>query len=895
MPARKPQPRNEEIQSGLVALFDQGGILKDRDAALAEARAAGMDLIAFDVAASPPRCKFEAPAATRAGGLPPSTAPLDVFQAPTPLALAVREFDCETQPFRKVHRLIDAIEVFTKLHTVVVLSDLFQRAGASDRARGLLAEGLRTPSLGIWWMFAREFGRILQETGDGATVLSGVDRFVSDAGGLRGEMDGDANFIAFRNGYAHGATPRDEQCLADLAVYEPRFRRVLACAVHLRAAEWVHVDAAGRCWKFEGEAPVPMAPPCPGLQPGRCYVVRGSATLSLHPLLVCLPPEPGRFFFYNDLRNQHARFLNYEHAEHRTEAALRRELLEAYPIDDWAGSAPADFRQRIEELTETFKGRLDDLRRLLDFAEGEAGGFLMVWGGPGLGKSALLARFVQVLNWGTDLRSAEKWCRPSEGATALRVHPVAYFIRRGERNTDNADTLLTSLNLRLEQWRRTGIPPGEATAEKAARLHERLEAINKGLGENERLLLLVDGLDEGADAPDLLDCLPKSLPPRVLVLYASRHQPQVRNRVFLALDRERRQELALTGLTAEDARAILAEHVSKYDLHPDYLQEVARRSQGNPLYLKLLAQGLARGDYRLNDSTALPGTMQDIYAAVLARLEGTPGSISLLRLVAVARDHVTADMANALLALPAADDTAGTRLFPAIEELLRRRSDSELRPAYQMFHESVRDYLRERYPQDCATLEQNLYRWCLGWRARASAEERTYALRHLAGHARALLEQPPAGFNPGREREQIGVLAEDPDYQEASFTELGSGVAYQELCAVLLEQAARGDASGRSARAVRAAWNHHVQPARRREAMLRSLDGGLLDEKSILAIAESAPGPGPRVLLGLRGLAGRSVTVDPASPLATQLRSWAEEAGNGALTRLLAAHCPPNS
>jgi hypothetical protein len=54
----------------------------------------------------------------------------------------------ETQPFRKVHRLIDLFESIIKTHTVVIMSEYVQYNKLSEAAKGLLAQGLRTPSLG---------------------------------------------------------------------------------------------------------------------------------------------------------------------------------------------------------------------------------------------------------------------------------------------------------------------------------------------------------------------------------------------------------------------------------------------------------------------------------------------------------------------------------------------------------------------------------------------------------------------------------------------------------------------------------------------------------------------------------------------------------------------------
>jgi hypothetical protein len=363
-------------------------------------------------------------------------------------------------------------------------------------------------------------------------------------------MDGEDNLIAFRNVYAHGATPADEKCLEDIAAYDPRFRRLLASAAHLREALWVRVDASGQCHNASGVLPVPIHPPCEGLLPGRMYVVREGRAVSLHPLLVYLP-EPGGFFFYNDLRKTAASFLNYELAEHRQVGPLRAELLHRYPIHEWSKAAPVEFAQRVEELTETFKGRQAELKRMAEFTESQSHGFLMVWGGPGIGKSALLARFFQVLKWPAELRATEHL--ESRRPDGSRTHTLEYFIRRATNRTDTADFFLENLNQRLDGLFPTRIPSGNTTAERQRSLDERLAAISRQLTEHDRIVILIDGLDEAADSPGFLDCLPKTVPERVLIIYSSRQHPRVRDRAYRALDREHCQEFSLGGLGAISA------------------------------------------------------------------------------------------------------------------------------------------------------------------------------------------------------------------------------------------------------------------------------------------------------------------------------------------------------
>ncbi len=97
---------------------------------------------------------------------------------PTPLWDAYQAFmqEDETQPFRKVHRFIDLIEVFCKLYTIASMATFlhalsnrieqensFISEESFTKVKVMLATGLKTPSLGIWWKFARDIAAILKD------------------------------------------------------------------------------------------------------------------------------------------------------------------------------------------------------------------------------------------------------------------------------------------------------------------------------------------------------------------------------------------------------------------------------------------------------------------------------------------------------------------------------------------------------------------------------------------------------------------------------------------------------------------------------------------------------------------------------------------------------------
>ena len=134
-------------------------------------------------------------------------------------------YQSETQPFRKVHRMIDLFESIIKTHTVVIMSSYVNHNKLSDTAKGLLAQGLRTPSLGTWQLFSRELFKELESDSYNLPLASFATEFIALDTSLNAEK---TNVISFRNNYAHGATPTDAQCEADIKQFEPYLQRLLA-------------------------------------------------------------------------------------------------------------------------------------------------------------------------------------------------------------------------------------------------------------------------------------------------------------------------------------------------------------------------------------------------------------------------------------------------------------------------------------------------------------------------------------------------------------------------------------------------------------------------------------------------------------------------------------------
>ncbi len=836
-------------------------------------------------------------------------------EVPTPLALAIEEFERETQPFRKVHRLIDAIEVLLKLHTVAIVSDWEQRLGLNEKIKVLIAAGLRTPSLGIWWRFAREIATFLRgESGaqSGSGLPEAVLGHVLD-GPMAKHFCGADNFIALRNRYAHGATPPDEVCTEDLAAFADRFRALVAGAHHLRSIVLVAFDHAGEALAARGRelerietpsvlASVAREPDEDGY--GRCYLVlENKVAIDLYPLLVFQPGATGgatagdgasgRFFFYNDLRKAKATILNYDRCRHQRSGAIREALLGRFPLHEWREASPEaeDFRVTIESLTEQFKGRAAELAELVSFLGCERG-LLVYWGAPGIGKSALMARAVQVLGWP---REARETAYPALPDVAVDLTVLPYFIRR-DMGTNDAVLMLDCLCRRLDARWRLGLGRGSNARELAQGLRNRLKGISERLKSHQRLVLIFDGLDEGAGSEGMLHYLPKHAYPRILIVYASRPHAAVREGVWQALDRDHRRQLTLGGLLQEDVRALLYEVADKYRLDPAFVAAVAERSSGNPLFVKLLCEGLAGGTYRLNDVSRLPQKMDEIYGDMVERFGKMPLAVELLVLLAAARDYLAPSAMASMLGVPL-DQVR--RALPCLLEVLEEDPMTTGVDDYQLFHESLRDYLRRAHAHEAAQAADRIADWALGWRALA-AHLRPYAMRHGVPHlveARQRI-QAAAGI-AGEEREraaagrlsQIVSLLDDREWREASFAACGNARALERsLAAVLPLLLESGAGSGTQLeRIVRYGRLMHEEGTRIYSERLARIDGcrvSARDREDLVRLAAMGESARDRVLLLLRNLqhTGRDGVIPSA--LASSAKPWLEEAADPALTAL---------
>ncbi|MFE8603751.1 AAA family ATPase [Archangium violaceum] len=383
-------------------------------------------------------------------------------------------------------------------------------------------------------------------------------------------------------------------------------------------------------------------------------------------------------------------------------------------------------RGRQEELIgrEEVMAELDAL-----LLGGPSRGWVLVKGGPGMGKSALLA----------------EWLKWREGA-GLPV-PPHHFLRRGVEDWDRPEVVKCNLAAQVERLYPELV---DSNARPESRLRELLQRVSdKELKpRSELLVLVVDGLDEVEGAPDgsnpLPRFLPHELPPGVKVLCASR--PTYPYLSWL----EAQAGLRTIDLDGERWAGTNRNVVRQYweyvaprfvpPLTPAFVREVVQRAEGNVLYAVKLEEWLRGQPEEKRRVELLPRGLEALLEENWARIQALPDELGgLVReglgLVAVAREALPLPV---LAAVAHWKDSDGERFLRVARSFLLEEPAHEGREkAWRPFHESFRGFIlsklgSEREREKHQRLAEQLCRWPVETPGRGFRW--SYALRHGVTH-----------------------------------------------------------------------------------------------------------------------------------------------------------------
>jgi len=419
-------------------------------------------------------------------------------------------------------------------------------------------------------------------------------------------------------------------------------------------------------------------------------------------------------------------------------------------------------RQRHEK----FVGRAGLLTRLDQLlVDSETDRWVVITGGPGMGKSALLAA----------------WLARRVAAGAVVPH---HFIRRGAYDWDDPAKLVGSLVAQLED----GFPElreedADERMHPATRLARALSRVSENVlrPRGERMVILIDGLDEydppvGSSAGDPLAAfLPDALPPGMRLLCASRpRHPYVSS--LEARDGELVQiDLDDPGYAADNdatVRAFWEGAAEPLDLDADFVDEAVTRAGGNVQHAVQLRKRLA----------VLPPEqrrVEDIPRGLGALIEKSWGRIALdgvvvdgLGILCAAHEALTLDELGAVAGWTG--DAQRRTFVHAAKELLVETLRPSGQPEYRLHHDSIRGHIARAIGEAALRAHHGaLARRHATWPAPGQGAARQYALRH------ALIHRAEAGAWA-----DAWQLAADMSFLEAKCHELGAHETQADLARV---------------------------------------------------------------------------------------------------------------
>jgi predicted nucleic acid-binding OB-fold protein len=729
---------------------------------------------------------------------------------PTPIAFVLYEYFREVNPFIALWRMVDAVEIITRLFTIIVLSDIIRQKGKfSESLRNDLASKLKQPTLGDWKSLLKTALDNLPKEGN--QILCFVselpsfvhDKWLPELGSNKDKPE--KKLIALRNLIAHAGRLPIEKAQELLDAHRQRFESLVKELSFLANYDLIACTKEGQIVWLKGlpdadgsfpnyDRPLSFVP-----EHERVYLVHEGEGLDLFPLHA----------FADILQWREERYEFEGLGEVAPQIYFRlsdRGYLECIPFSNRAvfsqlgGDAYQRFRDifRLEEwraqqkrgiqkfwdelfseLKGVFVGREEHISQVKETINKTSKGVLWISGKPGVGKSALMAKLVN------------DYIDKTQDYIV-----IPYFFRIGQAGCSTMDFLafaLERLHEVLEQKIELKNKLPELQQQFVIVLKEVLRKTREKKEKEKKVLFLVDGLDEIYRLErEFLNVLfmTMAVKERIVWVCAGRSEGDLeealrsRGAVWVFPD-------GLPPLDEQAIRVMLNLHLGpgplKYKLFERdegernrFVEAITRKSEGLPLYVRMVIEDLKAGRLTVWDEEKLPEGLKGYYEKLLERLQVSDiGAVltSLFCILAWAKEPINEGTMNFLLQT---HDLAGSdewdELFQEVLEhghlMLQQRPTPDGETGWTIYHNSFRQHLlQSRKVSRYRKWAQK--RWlevCKDWKALASQEPPLYryVLRHYDEH----LYDKWRMSNEQMTYDALCQLALDPDFKQAQIQHL---------------------------------------------------------------------------------------------------------------------------
>ncbi|UCH97583.1 MAG: hypothetical protein JSV88_12240, partial [Candidatus Aminicenantes bacterium] len=604
-----------------------------------------------------------------------------------PFQRTYRKMVKETNPFNRIHRLIDTFEEFSRFLTIISIRDFIAgrevEEAESQNVASFLINRLYAPTLGTWHEFLYRTARYLAGINTGTSIFSeeiytllGYKqkpdalleyscRYQGKAYDIKNVQDALGLFTEMRNDYAHGATPGDDICREHYRLFLPLLDGLLEKAGFLNSytLETHKIDGVNQ----------------PMIRKNRGQI------LSLYPFMLVID---GEFYYFNDARLKHKEkltFLSYSKAHKIIDTASYQYLKKLFPEFDMYED---EVNLRRQRLLDTVIGRDEDAKHIENMVlKSPQSRVFYIFGDPGIGKSAMAA----YLN--------EYYFNHCVKALHMFVHNEVFTLQP-EAVFKSIAKPLTAEGL---------IPPMEINTHNPAEVKKMIDIMLQQASEaarikNKTIIIIIDGLDEAYNISEhLYNILPFTPPPHVNIIYFSRRKDEIYSKIYrnsagwLMMDE-------LKPLKPEAIRAILWQAISKYTIDETIIDNVYKVSQGNPLYLRFLVNAILEKQIILSSHTLLPRDIIEYYDRLILELVEKNPQLPIIETALVFSaccEPLHQEQVKTILDQACGENqvSIGNIILSikALSEIIRSVSLKGFQKRFQLFHRSIADFLEKQY------------------------------------------------------------------------------------------------------------------------------------------------------------------------------------------------------
>ena len=660
----------------------------------------------------------------------------------TYLAHPWKEYVEETHFSVKLHWLIDASETVVRWICALLLAEIKEINDQiiPENIQKKFKENISRPTLGVWLNIVKELSEIKIENINIKNLFSFYNDVLNKDGLFPDNGDEKTSLLKLRNRVAHGGGLSQSQSKIYLDIYEPHLITLLESVNNLMNECKLYGVFENRCYLLDGLKPIVVENSTLVSGP---FIKINDKNLSLWPLVEFdrirqtnndgtikeLSVTPQTYLRVDKLGVQYVPIgvdesysITNKQEEFENIFGLNKKNENASKVKNYEYTYK-DFLVEAKYLKEELIGRVEEIKSIKDWIK-NVDAFSddkcrLIYGGPGLGKSMIMASVVSdILN---DLN-----------------HHTFYYRFRGGDGRNSKFWFLKLLNDSLYSWDKLReIYPDEAVKSsnsddlfkdiiKRIEKIKDLEPIQKKIGKDSyedlkpTLRLFIDGLDEiTAQDSSILSVIELLQKDGVLTLIASRLENTVSNLKDLSWIKSFVFKDGFEGLppmSNNDIRAMLIEGISKSQkkeliikdeenkengeiLENEIVKAIEKKANGLPLYIYLLIEDINKNRYPISDINGLPDGLTNYYIKLVNKIgihdiQGyLPKVIALLSLTSE-----PLDVESISLALVDIDDAKDTEnlikdVIQAAGTLLKQVTTSEGTQGYNLYHQSFRDFI----------------------------------------------------------------------------------------------------------------------------------------------------------------------------------------------------------